>query len=112
MAELINAYLNGPRTLSNDRLSYLIVSRPPVDSATHTPPLTPDLSELPPTADSQYEILFLTTHFVGDGVGLHQLANDFFVMLGSIKDQDELDNQLGAEFRARCGQNSTGVRFP
>ena len=42
-AELIDAYLNGPRTLSNDRLSYLVVSQPEVDPLL-TPPRTPSPS--------------------------------------------------------------------
>jgi hypothetical protein len=70
--ELIDSYLNGPRTLSNERLSYLIVSEPGV--ATHagllTPPPTPMLDMTGPpvlNGDRQYEVLICAAHFIGDG---------------------------------------------
>ena len=43
--ELLDSYLNGPRTLSNSRLSYLILSEPGQDpEPLPTPPRTPSPS--------------------------------------------------------------------
>lgn len=71
-AELIDTYLNGPRTLSNERLSYLIVSEPgPGEGSGLTPPPTPQLdgAEFPPALDAprDYELFICAAHFIGDG---------------------------------------------
>jgi len=88
--ELIDEYLNGARTLSNDRLSYLILSQPVAEPGT-------DES----TESQQYEILICATHFLGDGMALHQFANDFFTLLGSSKSQCELKAVLQDEWSSR-----------
>ncbi|KAF8956058.1 hypothetical protein BDZ97DRAFT_1672230 [Flammula alnicola] len=87
--ELIDGYLNGPRTLSNDCLSYLIVSK----------------SELSEGADQNYDFLICATHFLGDGMALHQFANDFFGLLGSTLDQDSLADKLSVEWSERCSSS-------
>jgi len=86
--ELIDSYLNGPRTLSNDRLSYLIVSTP----------------EAPDTPSPNHEFFICAAHFLGDGMALHQFANDFFTLLGSSKTIDELETLLRDEYKTRLGQ--------
>ncbi|PCH33967.1 hypothetical protein WOLCODRAFT_135419 [Wolfiporia cocos MD-104 SS10] len=110
--ELIDTYLNGPRTLSNTRLSYLILSQP-TDSLLPTPPRTPspsnsgsDVQQLHDAEDvvpgeHSYELLICAMHFLGDGMALHQFANDFFGLLGSEKDDAELEAVLEAEWRSR-----------
>lgn len=114
MAELINTYLNGPRTLSNSRLSYLVVSEPSyTGSSMPTPPRTPSPSragsELTLDAEdhqedvTQYELLICAMHFLGDGMALHQFANDFFGLLGSQRTEAELEAILSDEWRARWG---------
>lgn len=113
-AELIDSYLNGPRTLSNTRLSYLVVSRAEQDPAASllTPPLTPSLSaeSLQPSASlnnedglphSHFDLLICAMHFIGDGMALHTFANDFFGLLGSEKSNADLEAMLQAEWTER-----------
>ena len=88
MIELIDAYLNGPRTLSNDRLSYLIIS-----SENANTPADHSLESL-----KNYDLMICATHFLGDGMALHQFANDFFVILGSCMDETALLEKLTIEW--------------
>lgn len=112
-AELIDTYLNGPRTLSNSRLSYLVVSHAEADAANTllTPPQTPlptadhepslELNDglgLPP---SQFDLLICAMHFIGDGMALHTFANDFFSLLGSSNTDAELEQMLRSEWAER-----------
>ncbi|KAF8167602.1 hypothetical protein B0H34DRAFT_645497 [Crassisporium funariophilum] len=89
-ADLIDSYLNGPRTLSNERLSYLVVAH---DSSP---------SENGQDSVRNYDFLFCATHFLGDGMALHQFANDFFGLLGGPSDQAALMVRLAAEWSIRC----------
>ena len=93
MTELIDAYLNGDRTLSNDRLSYLIISS---DSANTNIP-----TDHSPESVKNYDLLICATHFLGDGMALHQFANDFFVILGSPTDETALLEKLTTEWSER-----------
>ncbi|KZT30818.1 hypothetical protein NEOLEDRAFT_1144356 [Neolentinus lepideus HHB14362 ss-1] len=111
--ELISSYLNGPRTLSNERLSYLILSQPS-SQLIPSPPVTPTLSSS--SEDSQkespsseyegtYDLLICAAHFLGDGMALHQFAHDFFTLLGSEKPQTELVAQLQCEWESCRSEN-------
>lgn len=42
------------------------------------------------------------THFIGDGLALHQMGNDFFSLLGSTKTVAQLEEDLAHEWRLRC----------
>lgn len=97
MIELIDAYLNGDRTLSNDRLSYLIISS---DSAN-----TNISTDHNPESVKNYDLLICATHFLGDGMALHQFANDFFVILGSSIDETALLKKLTAEWSEKYTNN-------
>jgi hypothetical protein len=105
--DLIDSYLNGPRTLSNERLSYLIVSQTPTLDG---PLPTPSASAAPPDqlADADgvlnYELLICAAHFIGDGMALHQFANDFFGLLGGASSQEELDQLVSNEWKQRWGE--------
>ena len=112
---LIDSYLNGPRTLSNERLSYLIVSHTPtLDAQLPTPPSTPRIStevsaELSAHLTSNdrvfnHELLICASHFIGDGMALHQFANDFFGLLGGGFSQEELDQFVADEWKQRWSQ--------
>ncbi|KAH7916416.1 hypothetical protein BJ138DRAFT_1121796 [Hygrophoropsis aurantiaca] len=115
--ELIDNYLNGPRTLSNDRLSYLVVVQrgsllpsPPL-----TPPPSPILSESykPEVSLQNHDLLICAAHFLGDGMALHQFASDFFGLLGSEKTQGDLELQLSEEWRSRWASVPVGMSaFP
>ncbi|PIL31758.1 hypothetical protein GSI_06462 [Ganoderma sinense ZZ0214-1] len=116
--ELIDSYLNGPRTLSNNRLSYLILSEP-VSSPElmPTPPRTPSPAMSEPREPEseavideelqgaehsrQYELLICAMHFLGDGMALHAFANDFFGLLGGDKSEADLQQLLQEEWRLR-----------
>ncbi|KZT02437.1 uncharacterized protein LAESUDRAFT_738728 [Laetiporus sulphureus 93-53] len=109
--ELIDTYLNGPRTLSNTRLSYLVVSQP-ANASMPTPPPTPSPSRknsqfdtaddiTPSSLERQYELMLCAMHFLGDGMALHQTANHFFQLLGGSKTDDELTAQLAEEWQDR-----------
>ena len=107
--ELIDAYLNGPRTLSNDRLSFLIVSRSlGSDASLPTPPQSPTLSNvLLQSADepeNDYEWFMCAAHFIGDGMALHTFANDFFELLGSMRSQEDLQELVAEEWQQRWGK--------
>ncbi|KZP25385.1 hypothetical protein FIBSPDRAFT_820874 [Athelia psychrophila] len=91
--ELINSYLNGPRTLSDNRLSYLILSQ--------------NVS-----SPSDFDFLLCTTHFIGDGMSLHQFANDFLHLLGSDMTDRELEVGLYLEWQKRMVKNSPALPAP
>ncbi|PBK76813.1 hypothetical protein ARMSODRAFT_1012034 [Armillaria solidipes] len=105
--ELIDSYLNGPRTLSADRLSFLIISSVDEGPSLPSPPSTPIPSTTAPhgtNASVNHDILICATHFLGDGMALHQFANDFFSLLGSSKDENELEGVLRTEWETRCNK--------
>ncbi|OJT08171.1 hypothetical protein TRAPUB_933 [Trametes pubescens] len=123
--ELIDTYLNGPRTLSNSRLSYLILSEPQSSpELMPTPPRTPSPPTLTLEADSaspdeteaepkrEYELLICAMHFLGDGMALHQFANDFFGLLGGAKSDDALRDLLQEEWRTRWATAPEEVSYP
>jgi hypothetical protein len=88
---LIDAYLNGARTLSNDRLSFLIISS---DCANTNMPTDHTSLE----SVKNYDWMICATHFLGDGMALHQFANDFFVLLGSSMNEMALLEKLTIEW--------------
>jgi hypothetical protein len=94
-SELIDGYLNGPRTLSNERLSYLVVS-------------SDDKSQ---DGERNYDFLICATHFLGDGMALHSFANDFFGLLGSTLDDQSLEEKLSNEWSERCLPSKDTVWF-
>ncbi|GAA6031973.1 hypothetical protein JCM8097_003368 [Rhodosporidiobolus ruineniae] len=68
----LDAYLNGPRTLSDERLAYLVISTP-----------SSSFSSDDTAAEQEYNLFLLSTHFLGDGMALHTTANEFFALLGA-----------------------------
>lgn len=105
--DLIESYLNGPRTLSNERLSYLVVSRTPAKPP--TPPSTPRTSEVTPVwldddNATDYELFICAAHSIGDGMALHQFANDFFGLLGSASSQEAMEQLAADEWKQRWGR--------
>jgi hypothetical protein len=102
-SELIDAFLNGPRTLSSDKLSTLIVSEPPIFSSCSGDPLPAGSHALKEEALLRdYELMVCAAHFIGDGLSLHRTCNDLFYMLGGGVDGkpstlSELEDILQAE---------------
>ncbi|KAJ6575267.1 hypothetical protein B0H19DRAFT_1344161 [Mycena capillaripes] len=94
--EMIDAYLNGPRTLSNDQLSYLVISQQQVvDSSQSVDASALDLQD--------FDLLLCATHFLGDGMALHNFANDFFTLLASGRADADLECMLTDEWYSRWG---------
>ncbi|KAF8641188.1 hypothetical protein AX17_000823 [Amanita inopinata Kibby_2008] len=89
--DLVDTYLNGSRTLSDERLSYLIVNSN--NSNGHKFIDSPKML--------QYDLLICATHFLGDGMALHQFANDLFTLLGSHKTPHDLLEMLDNEIASR-----------
>lgn len=54
---MIDAYLNGPRTLSNERLSHLVISQQPAQDGSETLDSASDLQN--------FDLLLCATHFLG-----------------------------------------------
>ncbi|KAJ8084481.1 hypothetical protein PM082_003251 [Marasmius tenuissimus] len=100
---LLDSYLNGPRTLSSERSSYLILStsHPPElhtgDKVNGNGHASPD-----ERTESEYDLLICATHYLGDGMALHQFAHEFFKLLGGST-EDKLNSLLHDEWVSRCG---------
>lgn len=71
--------MNGPRTLSDDYLSYLVIS---------TPTLQEDESEC------EYDLLMCAPHFMGDGTSLHLSTHELLALLASPLTDSEIQSQL------------------
>jgi hypothetical protein len=71
---------------------------------------------VPPSLQSttlaEYEFFLCATHFLGDGMALHQCANNFFTLLGSGNTQSELITILNDEWHARVGKIKDEVSVP
>ncbi|KAJ7161432.1 hypothetical protein C8R43DRAFT_992866 [Mycena crocata] len=94
--EMIDSYLNGARTLSNERLSYLVISQQ----------VAKDCSQpLDVSSPEEFDLLLCATHFLGDGMALHRFANDFFVLLAGDMSEGELQTMLTEEWYSRWGGN-------
>ena len=103
MIELLDAYLNGPRTLSNDRLSYLILGSDCANAIIPTDQIMESVKN--------YDLMICATHFLGDGMALHQFANDFFVLLGSCMDETALLEKLTTEWSEKYTDDLDKVNF-
>ncbi|TRM66058.1 hypothetical protein BD626DRAFT_486622 [Schizophyllum amplum] len=119
---LIDEYLNGPRTLHNDRISYLILSDT-AGTALPTPPASPGPHDSAANSRPRpnHDLLICATHFLGDGMALHTFANDFFGLIGGSANEGELSELLNETWctaikRAMDGKGtlpaSTEDRFP
>ncbi|KAJ3995576.1 hypothetical protein F5050DRAFT_1573289 [Lentinula boryana] len=80
--ELISNYLNGPRTLSDERMSYLVISTP-----SHPEPSTDD-------DEGKYDLLMCAPHFIGDGASLHQCTHELLALLASPQTTHDLMQSL------------------
>ncbi|KAJ7826164.1 hypothetical protein B0H14DRAFT_3088482 [Mycena olivaceomarginata] len=91
--EMIDTYLNGPRTLSTKRLSYLVISQQQTELN----------QELP-----NFGFMLCAAHFIGDGLALHNFANDF------LQTDGDLECLLTDEWYTRWGENKleNSLRLP
>ena len=56
-----------------------------------------------------YDLMICATHFLGDGMALHQFANDFFVLLASSVDETALMEKLTVEWSEKYANAFTKV---
>ena len=56
-----------------------------------------------------YDLMICATHFLGDGMALHQFANDFFVLLANSVDETVLMEKLAAEWSEKYANAFTKV---
>ncbi|KAG8881091.1 hypothetical protein FRB98_004548 [Tulasnella sp. 332] len=76
--DLISTYLNATRTLSASQLSALFVSSEPTLHAD----------------GEEWNVLFCATHFIGDGMALHQTANDFFKLIAGAASSEASGEEI------------------
>jgi hypothetical protein len=82
ITELISNYMNGPRTLSNDHLSYLVISSSATSSARGS------------SDGVEYDLMMCAPHYTGDGTALHQSTHDLLCVLMSTQTNEELRKEL------------------
>ncbi|GAA5918840.1 hypothetical protein JCM1841_002765 [Sporobolomyces salmonicolor] len=90
--DYLDAYLNGPRTLSDQRLAYLVLSTP-------EPTFSSASDEM-----QQYDFFLLSTHFLGDGMALHTTANEFFSLLAEKEERESLSTTSSGELAFELGK--------
>ncbi|KZW03307.1 hypothetical protein EXIGLDRAFT_712338 [Exidia glandulosa HHB12029] len=127
--DLVNTYLNGPRTLSNDRLSYVVVATPhdtpdfPYAAPNNSfAPSLANLTLLPPmpslqnTVDGpgqEFHFLLAAPHCLGDGMALYRMSDEFFEMLASDKTDAQLKELVHLEWeRAVAGAEEATCPIP
>lgn len=71
--------MNGPRLLSDNHLSYLIISTP---------------SDADDATEGEYDLLMCAPHFTGDGTSLHQSTHELLALLASQKSDAELAEEI------------------
>ncbi|KAF5355416.1 hypothetical protein D9757_013155 [Collybiopsis confluens] len=75
--DLISNYLNGPRILSDECMSYILISNP--------------MESIYDDGHSgQFELLMCAPHFIGDGASLHQCTHEFMTLLASPQSSSDL----------------------
>ncbi|KAL7422831.1 hypothetical protein Q5752_002127 [Cryptotrichosporon argae] len=95
--DVIDDYLNGPRSLSNNVLAQLVVYIPP------------DVTN----KEAKLEFMLCTSHFIGDGMALHTFMNEFYTLLGSDKTIADTRGLLDRELRSDHGlPPSVESRYP
>ncbi|KAL5536002.1 hypothetical protein ACEPAF_4096 [Sanghuangporus sanghuang] len=120
---LIEGYLNGPRTLGNERLAYLILGNVPAEtrdvlpSPAATPSPSDDRTEAFITSSTddvqEFDLLICATHFLGDGMALHTFANEFFRLIagkgedGVSRSTEQIEEMLEQEWETRWGSRQS-----
>lgn len=79
---MINSFQNGERMLSDNRLSYLVLSSQSTSEG----------------AEQPFDLLICAVHSITDGQAIHALAGEFLGLLGGLLTEKELITLLGQEF--------------
>ncbi|CUA67564.1 hypothetical protein RSOLAG22IIIB_07438 [Rhizoctonia solani] len=82
--DLLSNYLNGPRLLSANRTSFLIIARDP--EQTH-----------------HWHLMLCAMHCIGDGMALHTCANEMLSLLGTGGEVDDLRQVVASELGKKVG---------
>lgn len=87
--DILDEYLNGPRTLSDDMLAKLMIT-----TETPSPTSSPKAEQAAEDDEREYNFWLFATHFLGDGMALHTTANEFFELLGGGLEKLQAENKL------------------
>ncbi|QRV78000.1 hypothetical protein RhiJN_06015 [Ceratobasidium sp. AG-Ba] len=91
--DLLDSYLNGPRLLSSDRTSYLIIAHDPA---------SPD----------EHHFFLCAMHCIGDGMALHTCANEMLSFLGGKTDLEAtLTETLGKNIQVPRSMEGSLPKF-
>ncbi len=61
---------------------------------------------------TDYELFICAAHSIGDGMALHQFANDLFGLLGGASSQEAMEQLVADEWKQRWGRRlPPDVRF-
>jgi hypothetical protein len=97
---VLDTYLNGPRTLSDDKLAKLVISSPQ--------------ARVDPTSDEmvEFDYWLFATHFLGDGMALHTFSNVFFQLLNGGLEEMRAEGTLqsdaeGNVVRHKCSSSAS-----
>lgn len=113
----MNTYLNGPRTLSNDRLAYIVIATPgetpnfpfstpnnefarSLANVTLLPPM-PSLQQFPTASGpalQDFHYLLATPHCLGDGMALYRMSDEFFQLVASDHTDEGLEHLVFQEW--------------
>lgn len=115
--DINDAYINGPRLLSTERISVLSLAQPRHHTCGGEPPHNPVFPALPDDDDdrSQEFGFFLgEVHCIIDGISAHMTINEVFTLLGgeeTCTDQ-ALMNLLVHEWTMRTGAGAAQQPIP
>lgn len=79
--EMLDSYLNGPRTLSDHRLAALFISTEAAEIPCSGLNLNNTSGAQDADQEQEFHFYLFATHFIGDGMALHSTANEFFKLL-------------------------------
>jgi len=87
--------MNGPRTLSDQFLSYLVISSKDPNFLQQHGSLSANTNAGNTTAD--FDLLMCAPHFLGDGTSLHLATHDLLVLLASPLTNNEMEIELNKD---------------
>ena len=101
LSEFLDSYLNGPRTLSDQRLSSLVLTTP-----------SPSMSDS--STVQSYDLFLFSTHFLGDGMALHTTMNEVLLLLAADGDAnlDRVREARGGEEDEKSGREPRKMAEP
>ncbi|KIY67184.1 hypothetical protein CYLTODRAFT_397528 [Cylindrobasidium torrendii FP15055 ss-10] len=110
--EFVDNFVLGPRILSNERLSFLYISRPGDVTAPLQTPTPCEEKEGYDFEHAQHELMICTTHYLADGIAIHQLTNDFSTLLGGQLNESELMSLVAREWEAQYKKTAQNTALP